>query len=191
MPSERIDLSLDVSLPGRGAGVGSLRVADRDFVETSNLQRQMLFDESDAAESLPKAVAAERHLHRINSDVQVEGRVSDVTPANIEPLIVGASVVLEDFEQLDAERQLLQVQLKEEVTSGRISYAQYQRALSPFTMSTAILSGGATAARFYRVCGELAHKKNQLVKLGDERGNSALVQSLRSELSALSPRVRA
>ncbi len=89
------------------------------------------------------------------------------------------------------ERALLQDQLREEVASGTISSAQYQRALSPFTMSTAFLTGGAAASRFYQVCGELAHKKNQLLKLGDEGGNMALVQSLRAELAALAPRVKA
>ena len=92
---------------------------------------------------------------------------------------------------ISRERRLLQVQLRDEVISGRISNAQYQKALSPFTMSTAFLSGGRTASRFYQVCGELAHKKDQLLKLGDERGNAALVQSLRSELATLAPRVRA
>ena len=89
------------------------------------------------------------------------------------------------------ERRLLQDQLKDEVTSGRITNAQYQKALSPFTMSTAFLTGGSKASRFYQVCGELAHKKDQLLKLGDEHGNAALVQSLRTELAALAPQVRA
>src|SRR3990172_9610381 len=60
------------------AGVGSIRIIDRDFVEESNLQRQLLFDESDAAASLPKSVAAELKLRAINSDVRVEGLVADV-----------------------------------------------------------------------------------------------------------------
>src|ERR1700683_2817875 len=55
------------------AGVGKLRIVDRDFVEPSNLQRQTLFEESDAWEALPKAIAAERRLGAINSDVKVEG----------------------------------------------------------------------------------------------------------------------
>src|SRR5579872_7517159 len=59
------------------AGVGTVRIVDRDFVEESNLQRQMLFDESDARQSLPKAVAAERKLRQINSDVDVQGIVAD------------------------------------------------------------------------------------------------------------------
>ena len=58
------------------AGVGRLRIVDRDFVEPSNLQRQTLFEESDAQELLPKAVAAERRLRSINSDVEVRGHRS-------------------------------------------------------------------------------------------------------------------
>ena len=89
------------------------------------------------------------------------------------------------------EHSLLQKQLKEEVTSGSITLAQYQKALSPFTMSTSIFTGGLAASRFYQVCGELAHKKEQLIKLGDEHGNAAIIQSLRSELVTLATRVRA
>jgi RsiW-degrading membrane proteinase PrsW (M82 family) len=89
------------------------------------------------------------------------------------------------------ERQILRNQLREEVASGTISNAQYRRALSPLTMSTAFLHGGPKASRFYQVCAELAHKKEQLSKLGDEHGNTALVQSLRQELATLSPQVRA
>src|ERR1700682_2810658 len=55
------------------AGGGRIRILDRDFVEPSNLQRQILFDEADAREALPKAVAAERKLRALNSDVQIEG----------------------------------------------------------------------------------------------------------------------
>ncbi len=89
------------------------------------------------------------------------------------------------------ERNLLQIQLQEEVAAGRMTSGQYRRALSPFTMSTAFLTGGATASRFYQICGELAHKKEQLLRLGEEQGNSAIIQSLRTELAALAPRVRA
>ena len=71
------------------AGVGTVRIVDRDFVEESNLQRQMLFDEADAKESLPKAVAAERKLRQINSDVNVEGIVADADSSNIEEFIEG------------------------------------------------------------------------------------------------------
>jgi adenylyltransferase/sulfurtransferase len=77
------------------AGIGRVRVVDRDFVEESNLQRQMLFDESDAAQSLPKAVVAERKLKLINSDVQVEGIVADVESTNIESLVEGFELILD------------------------------------------------------------------------------------------------
>ena len=77
------------------AGVGWVRIVDRDFVEESNLQRQMLFDEADARESLPKAVAAERKLRQINSDVRVEGIVADADSGNIEEFIEGFQVVLD------------------------------------------------------------------------------------------------
>ena len=77
------------------AGVGRLRIIDRDFVEPSNLQRQSLFEESDARESLPKAVAAERRLRAINSDVRVEGVVADLTPANARELLVGFPLILD------------------------------------------------------------------------------------------------
>jgi RsiW-degrading membrane proteinase PrsW (M82 family) len=87
------------------------------------------------------------------------------------------------------ERGLLQRQLKEEVAGGVISQMQYDRALAPLTMSTAYLTGGTSAARFYRLCGELAHKKEQLLKFGDEQGNTALVSTLRGQLAELGTRV--
>jgi molybdopterin/thiamine biosynthesis adenylyltransferase len=68
------------------AGVGTLRLVDRDLVELSNLQRQVLFDEQDAAEQAPKAVAAARRLARINSQVAIEPIVADVNPDNVERL---------------------------------------------------------------------------------------------------------
>jgi adenylyltransferase/sulfurtransferase len=77
------------------AGVGTVRIVDRDFVEESNLQRQMLFDEADARASLPKAVAAERKLRQINSDVHVEGIVADADSGNVEEFIEGFDVVLD------------------------------------------------------------------------------------------------
>lgn len=77
------------------AGVGRVRFVDRDYVESSNLQRQMLYDEEDVRQSLPKAVAAERKLARINSSVQLEPVVSDVTAANAEQLIEGVDLVLD------------------------------------------------------------------------------------------------
>jgi molybdopterin/thiamine biosynthesis adenylyltransferase len=83
------------------AGVGRLRIIDRDFVEPSNLQRQTLFDESDAAQALPKAVAAERKLKSINSSVKVEGLVADINPANIAELLDGFDVVLDGTDNFE------------------------------------------------------------------------------------------
>jgi adenylyltransferase/sulfurtransferase len=83
------------------AGVGRLRIIDRDFVEDSNLQRQSLFEESDAREALPKAVAAERQLRAINSEVNVEGIVADVTPANIESLLGGFPLLLDGTDNFE------------------------------------------------------------------------------------------
>jgi adenylyltransferase/sulfurtransferase len=69
------------------AGVGTLTLIDRDFVEPSNLQRQVLFDESDARDSLPKAEAARRHIALFNSRIAVHARIDDLTPTNIAGLI--------------------------------------------------------------------------------------------------------
>ncbi len=77
------------------AGVGSIRIVDRDFVEFSNLQRQTLFRESDAADRLPKAVAAKNRLAEINSDIDVEAIIADVNNSNIESLIADCDLVLD------------------------------------------------------------------------------------------------
>jgi molybdopterin-synthase adenylyltransferase len=77
------------------AGVGHLRLVDRDFVEPSNLQRQTMFTESDAEKRLPKAIAAANHLREINSEVAVEPHIVDVNHSNIERLVAGCDVVLD------------------------------------------------------------------------------------------------
>ncbi|HEX6285071.1 MAG TPA: ThiF family adenylyltransferase, partial [Pyrinomonadaceae bacterium] len=77
------------------AGVGHLRLVDRDFVEPSNLQRQTMFTEGDAEKRLPKAIAAATHLHEINSEIEVEPHVADVNHSNIEQLIRECEVVLD------------------------------------------------------------------------------------------------
>jgi len=84
------------------AGVGRLRVIDRDFVEWSNLQRQFLFEECDAAESLPKAAAAARRLARVNSEVTIEPVVADLTPANIDELFEGVGLILDGTDNFEA-----------------------------------------------------------------------------------------
>ena len=74
------------------AGVGTIRIIDRDYVEPSNLQRQSLFDEADAAESLPKAIAAARKIAAFNSAIVIEPHVADLIPDNIEVLLDGRSL---------------------------------------------------------------------------------------------------
>src|ERR1043166_9907442 len=76
-------------------GVGHLRVVDRDFIETNNLQRQVLFDEHDVAENLPKAEAAARKLGAINSSVYVEPVVTDIDHTNIVELVKDADLILD------------------------------------------------------------------------------------------------
>jgi adenylyltransferase/sulfurtransferase len=77
------------------AGVGKLRIVDRDFVEPSNLQRQTMFTEGDAENRLPKAIAATNHLREINSEIEIEPHIVDVNHSNIEQLIDGCDVVLD------------------------------------------------------------------------------------------------
>ena len=77
------------------AGVGRLRIVDRDFVEVSNLQRQTMFTEMDARERLPKAVACINHLAKINSDIKTEAVVADVNHSNVERLIEDCEVVID------------------------------------------------------------------------------------------------
>ena len=82
-------------------GVGRVRIIDRDFVEPSNLQRQTLFEEQDAKDALPKAIAAERRLRAINSDVAVEGIVADLTPENAVELLQGFPVILDGTDNFE------------------------------------------------------------------------------------------
>jgi molybdopterin-synthase adenylyltransferase len=88
------------SLLGR-AGVGTLRIIDRDYVEASNLQRQSLFDEEDAGESLPKAIAAARKIAVFNSEIGVQARVEDVVPGNINVLLEGMDVILDGTDNFE------------------------------------------------------------------------------------------
>lgn len=84
------------------AGVGTLIIIDRDFVELNNLQRQVLFDEEDVASGLPKAIAAANKLRRVNSSIRIEGMVADVNVENIEDLIEGAQLVLDGTDNFEA-----------------------------------------------------------------------------------------
>jgi adenylyltransferase/sulfurtransferase len=83
------------------AGVGMLRLIDRDFVEWSNLQRQFLFDENDAAEAMPKAAAAARRLARLNSEVALEPVVADLTASNAAELFEGIHLILDGADNFE------------------------------------------------------------------------------------------
>ncbi len=83
------------------SGVGTLRIIDRDYVELSNLQRQTLFDESDAAESLPKAIAAAHRIAAFNSEIVVEPKVADLVPANVGELLADTHLILDGTDNFE------------------------------------------------------------------------------------------
>jgi molybdopterin-synthase adenylyltransferase len=97
------------------AGVGRVRIVDRDFIEYHNLQRQILFDEDDIKDNLPKAVAAERRLRKVNSSIQIEGIVSDVNHTNIEKLVEGADVIVDGLDNFEARLLINDVSLKHNI----------------------------------------------------------------------------
>ena len=106
------------------AGVGKVRIIDRDFIEYHNLQRQVLFDEDDIKAELPKAIAAERHLKKVNSSVNIEGVVADVNYANIERLVTGTDLIVDGLDNLETRLIINDVSLKHKmpwVYGGAIS----------------------------------------------------------------------
>ena len=97
------------------AGVGNLLIVDRDFIEESNLQRQVLFTEQDMRESIPKAVAAKRRLEQINSLVRVEAQVTDVNYRNVESLVAGADCILDGTDNFESRYLLNDVSQKHQI----------------------------------------------------------------------------
>jgi molybdopterin-synthase adenylyltransferase len=83
------------------AGAGRLRLVDRDYVDYTNLQRQWLYDESDAEKEYPKAIAAAQRLRRLNHDVDVDPLVSDLTPSNAEELVAGCDLILDGTDNFE------------------------------------------------------------------------------------------
>jgi adenylyltransferase/sulfurtransferase len=83
------------------AGVGTIRIIDRDFIETHNLQRQILFDEDDVAQNLPKAEAAARKVRAINSEITVEPVVTDIDHTNILQLVGDADLILDGTDNFE------------------------------------------------------------------------------------------
>ncbi len=96
-------------------GVGFTRIVDRDFVELSNLQRQVLFDEDDIAADLPKAVAAANKLRRINSQVEIESIVADVTPSNVLELVRDVQVIVDGTDNFETRYLLNDVSVHENI----------------------------------------------------------------------------
>ncbi|MBI2849793.1 MAG: ThiF family adenylyltransferase [Chloroflexi bacterium] len=97
------------------AGVGRVRIIDRDFIEYHNLQRQVIFDEEDIKAGLPKAIAAERHLKKVNSTIEIEGIVADVNYANIERLVAGADLILDGLDNMETRLLINDVSLKNKI----------------------------------------------------------------------------
>ena len=112
------------------SGVGTVRLVDRDYVERSNLQRQMLYDEEDAASAYPKVIAAEKKLRRINPGVRIEAIVADVTPLNAESLLDGMDLVLDGTDNFQ--------------TRLLLNDACFKRSI-PFVYGGAVASQGMTA----------------------------------------------
>ena len=117
------------------AGIGRLRLIDRDFVEWSNLQRQFLYDEADAAEALPKAVAAARRLARVNSGVAVEPMVADLIPSNAAELFEGVDLILDGTDNFET-RYLI----NDFAVSQQIPWV-YGAAVGSYGLKLAILPG--------------------------------------------------
>lgn len=126
------------------AGVGKIRIVDRDFIEYHNLQRQTLFDEDDWKARLPKAIAAERRLKKINSSIQVEGIVADANYTNIEGFCRDVNVILDGLDNLETRLLINDVALKH-----RIPWV-YGGAIASSGMTMTIIPGETPCLRCVR-----------------------------------------
>jgi len=97
------------------AGVGKIKIVDRDFIEYHNLQRQVLFDEDDIKAQLPKAIAAERYLRKVNSTVKIHGIVADINYTNIEEICDGADIILDGLDNIETRLLINDVALKHKI----------------------------------------------------------------------------
>jgi molybdopterin-synthase adenylyltransferase len=125
------------------AGVGTLILIDRDFVEESNLQRQVLFDEADTASATPKAEAARKQIARFNSEVRVQAHVADLVPGNIHSLLDGAEIVLDATDNFET-RYLINDYAIEQSLTGSVSRTLpwiYAAAIGAYTATMNILPG--------------------------------------------------
>jgi molybdopterin/thiamine biosynthesis adenylyltransferase len=97
------------------SGIGKLRIVDRDFLEMNNLQRQVLYDEEDVANQLPKAIAAAAKLRKINSQITIEPLVTDVEPANVLELVAGVDVIVDGTDNFETRMLLNDVSLSQRI----------------------------------------------------------------------------
>lgn len=123
------------------AGVGRLTIIDRDYVEASNLQRQFLFEESDAADALPKAAAAERRLRRMNSGIEIHGLIEDLNPSNAEELLGGAALILDGTDNFET-RYLI----NDFAVSRSVPWI-YGAAVSSYGLTMPVIPGGTACLR--------------------------------------------
>ncbi len=94
------------------AGIGKIRIIDRDFIEYHNLQRQFLFTEDDIKNQIPKAIAAERYLKKVNSSIEVEGIVSDANYNNVEKFVSGADIIIDGLDNFETRGLINDVSVK-------------------------------------------------------------------------------
>ena len=123
------------------AGIGQVKIIDRDFIEYHNLQRQVLFDEDDIKNQLPKAIAAERHLKKVNSSIEIKGIVADVNFTNIEKLISGVDLILDGLDNRETRFLINDVSLK-----LKIPWI-YGGAISSYGMTMNIIPGETPCLR--------------------------------------------
>jgi molybdopterin/thiamine biosynthesis adenylyltransferase len=123
------------------AGIGHLTVVDRDFIELNNLQRQLLYDEKDLAANLPKAIAAERKLRAINSEIDVRGIVADINAENIETLIAGMTLVMDGTDNFETRYIVNDACIKHNIPWV------YTGAVSSYGMSQTIIPGQTACLR--------------------------------------------
>jgi molybdopterin/thiamine biosynthesis adenylyltransferase len=97
------------------AGIGELRLVDRDVVEESNLQRQMLYDEKDVKSKAPKAIAASQKLKRINSEVNIIPHVQDVNPSTIEDIVLGSHLIMDATDNMETRFLMNDVSIKHNI----------------------------------------------------------------------------
>ena len=136
------------------AGIGSIKIVDRDFIEYHNLQRQVLFDEDDVVNQLPKAVAAERHLKKVNSSVEIMGIVADANYTNIEGFCSDADVILDGLDNLETRFLINDVAMKHGIPwvyGGAIASSGMTMTIIPATAPKAVKGACSTSSSAIRL----------------------------------------